>query len=226
MHFCNPKCSPFNLLDLVNTKVCKECGRETLQLSDPSLGARHSGDALFITHYSRVNRFMRLLESVVLPHGTTKDTQMLQWLDRNKEDISTPETLLRCMQKSGLADKRYSSLHLFHRIHMSDYHAPRMPSKYLQDKKRFQRAFLDIEFAHRRCPHTQFFNYAWLLRHMLQSEPAYAEFLVYIKCIKCPKRRSRYQEMLDSLNIGCTPQEFLACDQNCDASDSEREDDP
>ena len=219
--FCDP-CNQFDLLDLGKTCVCKVCGLERLQSLDPSIGSRNSCDStLFITHYSRVNRFIRLLENVVLPHGTTKDSKMLQFLDGHKQEVNSPETLITCMQKSGLADKRYSSLHLFHKRYVPTYISHILPRTYLNDKKRFERNFLQIEFAHRKSNHVQFFNYMFLLRHMLEREEPYRPYLKYVKTIKCAKRRQRYIDMLETLNIGCMRPVFQACDQNCDASSSE-----
>ena len=86
--------------------VCKHCGVETLKLPDPSTGAIRRGDGnLFITHYSRVNRFLKLLDAVVFPHPSKKDTPMLQYLDDQKACVENIQELMGVMQGSGLPDK-------------------------------------------------------------------------------------------------------------------------
>jgi hypothetical protein len=230
--FCSP-CSKFNLLDLGTTLVCKICGKEIKQGPNPAIGARVGCDsALFITHYSRVNRFLKLFESVVLPHATAKDTKMLTYLDTRKNDITSPETLLHCMQDSKLPDKRYVSVHLFTKIYVPSYKLTTMPTRYLNDKWCLERQFRDIEFTHRKSDNDQFYNYAWLLRHLLTGKSQYQSFLPYIKKIKCKKRRKRYFDMFQelarkpSLNIDCIDSLVPACGPNCDALTLEHEGGP
>ena len=223
--FCVP-CSKFNLIDLGTTLVCRICGRETKQGPDPRiLGRVNSNAPLFITHYSRTNRFLKLFDDVVLPHPTLKDAPMLEYLD-TRDDAITEHTLLSCMAESHLPDKRYSALHLFTRVFCKSYQKPLVPPTRMQDRKILQQLFSDIEFSHRKTGARQFFNYAFLLRHILKNHPGYEPFLKYIKKIKCKKRRKRYVEMYDRLKIDYRFPRFQACDQSCDASAPGRGGDP
>ena len=74
-HTCD-KCDIL-LIDLSTTHVCPICGRETLKQLEPSLGVQKWHDsALLYTHYSRLNRFIRLMDNVVLPSTSKKDENM------------------------------------------------------------------------------------------------------------------------------------------------------
>ena len=94
-------CDRFSMLDLGTTSVCNICGLQIQKPHDPAIGSSHCGDGLlFITHYSRLNRFLKLLTTIVLPHPVSKDSLMLEYL-KGKTFVKLDE-LLKHMQKTML----------------------------------------------------------------------------------------------------------------------------
>jgi hypothetical protein len=98
-----------------------------------------------------------------------------------------------------------------------------MPTRYLNDKWCLERQFRDIEFTHRKSDNDQFYNYAWLLRHLLTGKSQYKPFLPYIKKIKCKKRRKRYLTMFQELSVDCRDLLIPAYDPNCGVPTLEHE---
>ena len=191
-------CGIFEIMDIGSYTVCSVCGKQSPIILDPQQGTLNGPDStLFITYYSRVNRFLKIFDNVVQPHATPKDTLMLQYL--KKKTIPDIDTLREYVQKSGLADKRYNSVHLLAMLNCLDYKPTQFPEHLFEYKKVLQRQFLDLEFAHRNSSYVHFFNYNWLLHTLLSMNPMYANYLTYIKQIKCPKRRLKYKEMHQAL---------------------------
>lgn len=189
-----------HFIDLGTTKVCPGCGIETKKPLDTRSGANHWHDsALLYTHYSRLNRFVRLMDSVILPSTTKKDERMLQYLFDHKKEISSVKTLLLSMQRSKLQNKRYNNLHIFHKLFIPNYKANIVPHNYHYFKKHLIRRFRNLEFAHKKLQLKQFFNYYWLLRYFFKMETEYIPYLRFIKKIKCKKRCQYYERMMDQL---------------------------
>ena len=192
---CKTQC-----LDLGFSLVCPECGVEIKKGLDPSVGFHNWHDSsLLYTHYSRLNRFIKLIDAVVLPNTSKKDERMLEYLFNHKDEITSDETLMSLMQTSKLQNKRYNNLHIFQKIFTPDYKPPTVPPTYFHFKQVLIKRFKDLEFAHKKLNMQQFFNYSWLLRYFLQDLPEYEPYMKYIKKIKCPKRCIFYKDLMKKL---------------------------
>ena len=191
-----------HLIDTGYTLVCPECGLETKASLDTRNCVQlwHQPDAsLMSTHYSRLNRFIRLIDSVILPSTSKKDERMLEYLFKHQNKISTPRTLLHIMHKSKLPNKRYNNFHMFQKLFCVGYVKPKIPDNYFNFKRILIKQFRSIEFAHRKANMQQFFNYSWLLRFLLEEYTEYQPYLRFIKKIKCKKRSKFYMDMIDEL---------------------------
>lgn len=185
-------CRTNTMIWLDRTTVCTECGVETPTPYDVG----EKGWSLSLDTYSRIKRFEKLFDSVVLCHGTEKDNKMLYHLATfGKCDM---DTLLQRIKDSKLTDKRYGSLHLFAKVFREDYIAPEIPKDHLALKQKLLKIFKNFEFVHKRhFPTQHFFNYRWLIRKLLHQY-GHMQFDEYIKPIQCAKRQLHYLEMFEN----------------------------
>ena len=182
-----------------NTEVCAECGLE-VPVDLTIVQARPPMDmASFPTGYSRSKRFAKLLDGVLFPTPSKADDGMFQFLSvlvASTHKFGTICDLLKAMRTAKIRDKRYISIHLFAKHFVKSYRPP-VWWGFAHVRSRILRTFEVIEFGHIRfCSTEPFFNYGWLLCEFLRDfELDY--YIRYVKKLRCKKRRTFYQDMLD-----------------------------
>ena len=179
-----------------NTIVCMTCGNEIQtslsiiqKVSPPDMTPFPSG-------YNRAKRFLKILDSVLVPTPVAADNLMLAYLFG--KTFKTIPDLLAYMKCSKFRDKRYMSIHLFTRLFVESYAKPQC-SNVRHSRKSIMREFENIQFAHwRLCNEDQFFNYSWILCVLLEEFdlPQYTQF---IKRLRCKNRKKHYTKLLERL---------------------------
>lgn len=191
--------------DLIQTTyssiVCASCGIENRYLT---IGAGSYSDWRLNTMpliYSRLKRFEKMIDSAVLGLSFINDNRMLEFLKTTSfENI---QSLVNTIRTSPLKDKRYCSLHLFSRIHCRNHIIYPRPKNYIVIKQKMLRIFTDIEHSHKwSYPNLPFFNYRFILIVLLTIFD-FEQFVMFVKPLQCKKRRQKYIEMLNSLQIMC-----------------------
>ena len=178
------------------TKICTTCGGVEDALVNRDY---HScRDALQQCVYSRSKRFENLLDSVLYPVFSNKDTQMYKLLEQKR--FATVPDLVAFMRATSLLDKRFNSIHTFTTLVVDDYTA--LPPPSLEYKRRVLRLFDEI-LCRYRSSHSQFFSYPWLLNKLL-TLTGRTEYSPFIKKIRCKKRREKYETLLQDLFIGAS----------------------
>ena len=160
MNVCR-HCQTKTLLWFARSTVCTQCGLESTIGYVPEKVSGTFWNCILVDTYSRLKRFQKLFESVVLCLPSPKDELMLIFLSQfGKCDM---DTLLQRIKDSKLQDKRYGSIHLFCKLHVLNYIAPPLPKKYLVLKRRLSALFKEFEFIHNRYfSDRHFLNYRWL----------------------------------------------------------------
>ena len=160
-------CNQFVINTTRHTTLCLICGLEKLspftQFSMTNNQNTYNTHAPLVQVYSRKKRFERLLNSVLQPSPFSGDNKMLEYLATHKP-IKDMKSLLALMKKSSSKDKRYSSIHLYTSLFVSDYSKPPTPINLKHIISQMIRCFEDVEFAHRRyfAYGHPFFNYMWI----------------------------------------------------------------
>ena len=181
-----------------NTVVCTCCGLERVVPLTITQTQPVRDMCPFPTGYSKLKRFSKILDGVLYPTPAKADSNMLEYLYSRKFD-SIPD-LLAAMKQGKMRDKRYTSIHLFAKLFVTNYEAP--PARnYSLVRTAILRAFEDIEFSHWRvCPCDQFFNYNYLLCVLL-DEYGLGDLVKYIKNLRCKRRRLFYKNQLCRLYV-------------------------
>ena len=178
-----------------SSTVCTMCGREQKPELLTSMTPR---DWITepITHiYSRKKRFKNLTENLFWPAPSQKDNRMLAHL-QPFAPFATKKQLFATIKKSTLSDKRYSSIHFFCKTFVTSYKAPPPLKNIHHVLKQMLNRFGDIEFCFSRLfSGVQFFNYAWLLSHLLK-EVGLDNYIQFVKLLKCKQRVMYYDHML------------------------------
>jgi hypothetical protein len=192
-------CETCDILDLIfedGITICSTCGKmadhpiQYVEGIDTFLQ-----DPLQICVYQRRKRFEQILVKITLPYMDTKDVPVYKLLE--KQTFKNRERIMDALRRLPLKDKRYHSVHLFCKLLLRNYEPPDIFS--LHDKKHCMIFFYQIESMFLRHKRVPFFNYAWLLRRIL-NYLGYTAYDKYIKRIKCPKRNSYYEEMFSDLH--------------------------
>ena len=207
----NRCCGESVLMTNRHTLVCRLCGLE--KKCAFSQTCIHYNQNTYSTHaplvpvYSRKKRFSRLLASVLSPSPQPGDDKMLAYLFEHKPISDTP-ALLKLMKISSVKDKRYCSLHLFCKLFVPSYTAPIPPDNLEHLRTTMLKCFEEVEFAHRRHFRGEhmFFNYGWILQMYLRIF-GMAQYLKFVKPLKCKHRRDVYEKMyLAIMRLDTLPQ--------------------
>ena len=182
-----------------STLVCTECGKETSYL--PHCSYRNCGFATrhspFLSGYSRTKRFRGMVEALFWPTPSNPDKHMLEYL--MKQTFANRKDIIRVVTVAPLKDKRFVSIHLFCRLFDPNYLEPTHGDLH-QMLKRMVFEFQNIELCFEQTyPTEPFINYTFIIKHLLKRL-GFASYLPFVKKLKCPKRKKRYQEMLNALN--------------------------
>jgi hypothetical protein len=190
------ECNPIHLVYEDGSAVCTECGRVHTHLQEYVVGINTYNDPLQICFYQRRKRFLHILEKITAPYMDNKDVSIYKLLLDMDTTFDTVEDIMATLKKLPVKDKRYHSLHIFSKLFLKDYVMPSVLSE--RSKKRCMFLFSEIESAFLKCKTVPFFNYAWLIRRVLNHFKFY-EYDAYIKRIKCEKRNAYYNEMFNEL---------------------------
>jgi hypothetical protein len=178
-----------------HTKVCENCGVETrvpFNMSELIIIDSYNTHSPFSRGYCRLNRFKRMLYSIIYPCPQLFDNKTLKYLGLHSP-IRNKSYLLKLLKKSPVKDKRYCSLHLYCKLFCLDYVPPRKPENIAQICEAIMNHFKDIEFAHHKYGEP-FFNYQYLLNLCLKKWNLH-EYLKFTKTLKCRNRRRLYNRM-------------------------------
>jgi hypothetical protein len=198
MCLCDPR---VKLYTNEQTTVCTNCGVETsgpLICTPNTTSYQQSHYPVFDSSYSRVKRFLVILDSVCLGAACTSDNKMLEYLDKRKLKSNhawSCRVVKHEMKSCGtIRDKRYNSTHLFCRAFADDYVAPPQIPNWFYFRQNLQVLFSSIEYIHRDLfTDKPFMSYTWLL-HKLFRVLRFNEYLQFIKILKCPKRTKVYED--------------------------------
>lgn len=193
--FCNT-CAPTDITYIDGTAVCRACGVVHPHLRDYVVGINTYNDPLQLCFYQRRKRFEQILVKITAPHIDNKDVPIYKLLVEGKHTFDSVPDVLATVKKLPVKDKRYHSLHIFSKLFMKNYVKP--PMLRFQTKKRIMFLFSDIESMFLREKSVPFFNYAWLIRRVLNHFKVH-EYDMYIKQIKCEKRNEYYNDMFNFL---------------------------
>ena len=194
-----------------HTIVCTECGIEKTVLKlDPvniSYQQRLSVSSHGVNTYSRTKRFTTMLTQCVVGTSFEADDKMLACL-YPQHPFTTIDELVSKIKKSGLRDKRYSSLHFFSRHTVPGYKKFPIPPGWEETKRMIIAFFTSFERLYRtQYPEWPFVSYSWLLRTIL-IEFDLRRFTIFVKPLKCKRRRARYHtiyQRIKSLMTSDTP---------------------
>ena len=218
-----------------HTHVCTRCGVETrapLTCTYANVGYQQSfhPHPVMDNTYSRVKRFMTILDNVVVAAASISDNKMLEYLDKTR-GVATWcfDDVLSAMKTSTLRDKRYNSLHLFNRVFAKDYIKPPPIFNWFFFRKRIEMIFGSVEYMHHRLfSNKPFMSYTWLL-HKLLSILEYDEYTKFIKILKCPKRTAVYEtnfvKITHALRHSDKFEAVLGAFEDCEPLHDEREGD-
>ena len=181
------------------TTVCTQCAvecRAPYSCTYATVGYQQSfhPHPVMDNSYSRVKRFLTILDNVCLGCVSLSDNKMLEYLDKQKNGaVWCFEDVIRTMKASPLRDKRYNCLHLFNRVYADDYIKPKLIDNWFFFRKRIAIIFESVEHTHQRLFHSRpFMSYTWLLYKLLELFE-HTDYLKYIKVLKCPKRTLVYE---------------------------------
>lgn len=175
------------------TNVCAECGVEVRVVSckEPcNTSYSQSYHIDYQNSYSRVKRFGQMLEQVVIGQASPADNKMLEHL-HSLHAFPTTQSLLDSVKAAPLRDKRYASLHLFHRLFVSTYTPLSRPQNWFDLKRRMLSMFDAVEFTHTKHNTEPFVSYSWIMRRFLSMFGMH-EYLCFVKPVKCAKRSLKY----------------------------------
>jgi len=181
-----------------STVICRACGLEKFSIRDCcwdncGFAMRHSP---FLSGYSRTKRFKGMIESLFWPTPANCDSLMLEYLYPLK--LGNIADVMEAVSGAPLKDKRFGSIHMFCRLLDPEYTEPKHGCLYLM-RTRIVREFTAIEarFKHRYTG-VPFINYTFMIRYLLKKLN-YNAYLIFVKILKCEKRKARYNEMLIDL---------------------------
>ena len=183
--------------------VCPSCGIERRVLApctylNCGFQMRHSP---FMSGYSRSKRFKQMVEMLLFPASSNADQKALRILFEQKSTIKCLGHIIHLLTTSKLQDKRFCSLHLFSKLFNPKYKPP--PHKgdlfYILERMKFQFELIELRYKSlvRNKP---FINYTFIIRFLLLNMKLFY-YLKFVKKLKCPKRRQRYQTMLHSFGL-------------------------
>ena len=178
-----------------HTRLCLDCGVEkacAFDIHPINVSYNCTHHQPFAEGYNRRKRFHTMLSNVILGACNVADDHMIKYLSGFTHYVEEA-CLLKQMKKSGLRDKRYTSLHLFSRIFLPSYVKPVLPSNWCVVEKSIMTMFSEIELIHHRLFCKPFFSYVWLLQKILGSH-SLGFFSRYIKQLKCQRRVKVYED--------------------------------
>ena len=180
------------------TVICRLCGVEEKHINDCTwdncgFAMRHSP---FLSGYSRTKRFKGMIEAIFWPTPANCDSLMLEYLFplcfKNREEI------INAISTAPLKDKRFGSIHMFCRLLDPEYKEPAHGCLFLM-RTRIVREFSILEARFKqRYTGVPFINYTFMIRHLLKKL-GFGAYLIFVKTLKCEKRKARYNEMLEDL---------------------------
>jgi len=183
-----------------STIICRVCGLEQYCIRDCcwdncGFAMRHSP---FLSGYSRTKRFKGMIESLFWPTPANCDSLMLEYLYPLK--FKNIATVIDAVSSAPLKDKRFGSIHLFCRLLNPEYTEPKHDCLFLM-RTRIVREFTAIEARFKqRYTGVPFINYTFMICHLLKKLN-YDAYLVFVKKLKCEKRKARYNQMLVDLSL-------------------------
>ena len=192
---CEP-CARTDLTYADGSTVCRKCGVVHSHLKEYVVGINTYNDPLQLCFYQRRKRFEQILMKITAPHIDNKDVPIYKLLVEGKYTFDTVPEVMATLKKFPVKDKRYHSLHIFSKLFMKNYVKP--PVLREQTKKRILFLFTEIESMFLRHKSVPFFNYAYLIRRLLNQFNIH-EYDIYIKRIKCEKRNEYYNTMFNFL---------------------------
>ena len=190
------------LIVVEGRQTCPDCGK--MSTSHMYICAfDRKNEPLMICCYQRYKRYCTILSQILYPCYSERDTLMYKYLI-SQTFTTIDEVFIAMKQAKHIKDKRYTSLHLFCRLCLGDKYTKPEPVSLVRFKhmgwffKRVESLFI------RNHPNEPFFNYCYLVQMILRRYNIRG-YDKYIKQIKCPKRRARYQRVFNSL---CKDQQF------------------
>ena len=188
------KCARTDLIYEDGIAVCRRCGIVHSHLHEFVTGVNTYNDPLQLCFYQRRKRFEQILLKITAPYIDNKDIPIHKLLVKGKHTFDSVHDVLATLKKLPVKDKRYHSLHIFSKLFMKNYIEQPMLREHT--KKRIMFFFSEIESMFLRDKTVPFFNYAWLIRRVLNYFKVH-EYDIYIKQIKCEKRNEYYNTMFN-----------------------------
>ena len=181
-----------------DTVVCTVCGIEkrvvNLNPVNISYQQRMSVSTHGINTYSRTKRFTNMLTQCVVGTSFEADDRMLSYLYPQRP-FKNIDALVQTIKKSGLRDKRYSSLNFFFRHTVTGHNPILVPPDWEETKRIIVAFFKRFEDLYREHYDTMpFMSYSWLLRTIL-IDFGLDQFTIFVKPLKCKRRRRRYHKI-------------------------------
>ena len=183
-----------------STQICRICGTEEFRMKNCcwdncGFAMRHSP---FLSGYSRTKRFKGMMEALFWPTPGNCDSLMLEYLYTRK--FNNRKEIISAITTAPLKDKRFGSIHMFCRVLDPEYMEPvhgclsrmlqRIVSRFSTIEGRFKQIFVGEPFI----------NYTYMMRHLL-TKLHFTQYLIYVKQLKCEKRKKRYNAMLVQLRL-------------------------
>ena len=183
-------------------EICIECGKtqKHLECTYQTCSYQQS-HCPFSSGYSRNKRFSVLLKTLLFPCPGKADEKMLKYFVTNnlKPNVCEIENVLR---KSGLHDKRYSSIHVFAKLFSPDY-KPISYNNVEHIEKCLLWNFTRFEIEYNKL-YSRFLSYNYIMRYLLTKMNLH-EYLKFIKETKCPRRLKRYNSKVESMSCISEP---------------------
>jgi hypothetical protein len=189
-------CEQMDMIYADGCAVCRRCGMVHSNLHEYVVGVNTYNDPLQLCFYQRRKRFEQILVKITAPNIDNKDVPIYKLLVKGKQTFDSVQDVLTTLKRLPVKDKRYHSLHIFSKLFMNNYVKPPILSEHT--KKRIMFLFSEIESMFLRDKNVPFFNYAWLIRRVLNHFKIH-EYDIYIKQIKCEKRNEYYNVMFNDL---------------------------
>ena len=190
MFCCEERCIQTNF-----SFICRECGRERRSFQQDMFlpGYNRCFSSMNPTLYSRRYRFLSLLQKAC-GHNSGPASSDPVWEKLEKgAPYHTITELQKVLSQTPFKNKRYDSLPCFSRVFLGAQIA--VPPNVVQ---KIMRSFDKIEQNWRKSGVKRFFSYYYLLEILL-SRAGYTDCLKFCKKLNCSKRRTYYDELLESI---------------------------
>ena len=177
-------------------EVCMGCGNMRKYLPNCTFDncGFHTTHSPFLSGYSRLKRFQGMARQLFYPHPENLDRHMGAYLDK-RQPFRDAEDVLNTMASSKLKDKRFTSIHAFLRLFDPHYTKPVLkdiPKVISEMSYYFEYYETRFKLTFEKTP---FFNYTFLLRHIL-SLMGLEQYLPFLKQMKSQPRINKYNKLL------------------------------